>query len=940
MLLERETELDLAEGFLDRLVRGRGGIVVLEGPAGIGKTALLDEVAARGTTRGAEVLRSRAGQIDAGFSFGVVRQLLEPRVRAATGAERKTLLGGNAEYALPALGMAAGDAEGDAGSRALDGLYWLAANLAGRGPLLLCVDDAHWADRSSLRWLLYIAPRIVDLPLGVVLTTRPSEPGAEQDLLDGITLDDATTVVTPQPLSAPAVGVLIGTSLADDVAPEFEVAVHHSTGGNPLLARELLGELAAEGAAPTAERAERLDGFGVEAVARNVRRRLHALGPQAEEVARAVAVVGDGATVVEIAALCEVDEATVREAAIDLAATDLLRAEAPLAFVHPLVRAAVYEEMAAVRREQTHRRVAELRGGRADAEQVAVHLLQVEPRSDPAVLDALRAAAAEAEGRGAPDAAVTFLHRALAEPPQAGEVRATVLVELGVAEIKAWVDGFDDHLSAAIAEIDDVEAAAQIAIGLGAALTFLGEAERAFEVLERALTTVDASSPSRPRLEAELLVIGHGYPPLRPRVTELAERRLEELARGEPVDALLQGALSPWLLNQGAPDECVRAAEAAIADERLFAAPMDSGVLPMVGYMLLGAGRLSRADAVFAAAIAAARPRGELPMLAATSAFRSETLFRKGELVEAEAEASFAWEHAIGDAATGEAGLMVQVFGTGLFVNVLVARGKLEQAQSCLDRLPAELPARVEMLLPARAELRLAQGRTEEAIADLRATGELLGEEFFKAVQNWRARLAVALASNGEHEEAQDLAAAELTQARRWGVPPALGVALTAAGTVAGDEDGVILLEEAVATLAATDGRLDHALALIELGALQRRLGSRVAAREPLRAGLDLATRCGATAHADRAHAELVAAGARPRRDRRFLSGPESLTAGELRVATLAAEGLTDRAIAQRLFVTQAAVQFHLRNTFRKLDIRARGDLAAILEPAVGAAKP
>jgi DNA-binding CsgD family transcriptional regulator len=148
------------------------------------------------------------------------------------------------------------------------------------------------------------------------------------------------------------------------------------------------------------------------------------------------------------------------------------------------------------------------------------------------------------------------------------------------------------------------------------------------------------------------------------------------------------------------------------------------------------------------------------------------------------------------------------------------------------------------------------------------------------------------------------------------------------------------MLEQAVAVLEQTEGRLDHALALIELGALLRRSGSRGAAREPLRAGMDLAARYGATALADRAHAELVAAGARPRRDRRFLTGSESLTAGEFRVAALAAEGLTDRQIAQRLYVTQAAVQFHLRNTFRKLDIRARGDLARVLNLPVSETKP
>jgi DNA-binding CsgD family transcriptional regulator len=210
--------------------------------------------------------------------------------------------------------------------------------------------------------------------------------------------------------------------------------------------------------------------------------------------------------------------------------------------------------------------------------------------------------------------------------------------------------------------------------------------------------------------------------------------------------------------------------------------------------------------------------------------------------------------------------------------------------------------------------------------------GTLLGEEFPKAVQNWRTRLAVVLASAGEREEARELAVAELDQARRWEIPLAVGVAMAAAGVAEGGAEGVDLLEGAVVILARTEGRLDHAIALTELGALLRRNGARAVAREPLRLGMDLAARCGASGHADRAHSELIAAGARPRRDRRFLTGPESLTAGELRVAELAAEGLTDRAVAQRLQVTQAAVRFHLRNTFRKLGIRARGELAAALD--------
>ncbi|MFP5388822.1 MAG: helix-turn-helix transcriptional regulator [Thermoleophilia bacterium] len=436
-----------------------------------------------------------------------------------------------------------------------------------------------------------------------------------------------------------------------------------------------------------------------------------------------------------------------------------------------------------------------------------------------------------------------------------------------------------------------------------------------------------------------MLAIARGYPQLRPRVADRVRGHLGRFERGEPVDAVMLGALSAWLLESPPVERTVQAMETALADNRLSTPGAHTIVLPLIGYTLLGAGRVTRAGEVFDATIDAARRRGELPILGVASALRSEVFYRQGEVVKAEGEARIAWEHAVGEGmakASRPVGLM---FAGAMAINALVARGELEEAQRWADRLPEPLPVRSEVFLSARAELRLAQGRTEEAITDLRTVGALLGEEFHKPVQNWRARLAVVLASTGAREEARALATAELEQAQLWEAPLAIGVALTAAGMVEGGADGVTMLEEAVEVLEQTEGRLDYALAMIELGALLRRSGSRVAAREPLRAGMDLAARCGATAYADRAHAELVTAGARPRRDRRFLTGPESLTAGELRVATLAAEGLTDRVIAQRLYVTQAAVQFHLRNTFRKLGIRARGDLAAALDPPSGEAK-
>jgi DNA-binding CsgD family transcriptional regulator len=199
------------------------------------------------------------------------------------------------------------------------------------------------------------------------------------------------------------------------------------------------------------------------------------------------------------------------------------------------------------------------------------------------------------------------------------------------------------------------------------------------------------------------------------------------------------------------------------------------------------------------------------------------------------------------------------------------------------------------------------------------------------ACSGWRSPAALALAALDRRPEAREVAEAELSAARYFAIPDAEGVALRTLGLVAAGAEGLEALRTSMAVLERAEGRLEHARSVLELGAALRRGGDRVEARDVLREALDAAARIGATGLADRAHEELVAAGARPRRDRRLLSGRESLTASEDRVASLAAEGLTNREIAQRQFVTVKAVQWHLRNVYRKLDIGSREELSEAL---------
>ena len=189
-----------------------------------------------------------------------------------------------------------------------------------------------------------------------------------------------------------------------------------------------------------------------------------------------------------------------------------------------------------------------------------------------------------------------------------------------------------------------------------------------------------------------------------------------------------------------------------------------------------------------------------------------------------------------------------------------------------------------------------------------------------------------ALAAAGDGEEARRLADQELGLARTFEARAPLGISARVRGLVESGAADLVLLQKAVAVLRGSGAVLEHARALVDLGAALRRDGRRSDSIVSLREGLNLAHRCGASALAVRAREELVTAGARPRRD--ALRGRDALTASELRTAQLAAEGRTNREIAQALFVSLRTVETHLTHTYQKLGIHSRDELAGALAPS------
>ena len=422
-LYEREDELARVDALVTAACAGRGGVLLIAGPAGIGKTVLLEAARERASQAGMRVLAARGGELETGFSFGVVRQLFEPLLVGASAAEREALLAGAARRALLALedfrdqaGAMPLEAESEPPFAVMHGLYWLAVNASAAGPLLVAVDDLHWADQASLRFVLYLADRLAGLPVALALSWRVAETGDGPDRLARLEQIAGGGVVSLTPLSLSGVRTLLTQEFGTAPAEAFAEACHAVTGGNAFLLRELIQQLRADAIGPGEEVSAQVAALGPRSVARAVALRVARLGPAAGELARAAAVLGDGAQLRHAAALAGVGLADAAAAADGLAGIGVFEPGTPLRFVHPIVRTAVHEDIPQAGRGLRHAEAARLlaaEGGDLDA--VCAHLLVCEPAGSAEVVERLRAAAARAVGRGAPESAAAYLRRALAE---------------------------------------------------------------------------------------------------------------------------------------------------------------------------------------------------------------------------------------------------------------------------------------------------------------------------------------------------------------------------------------------------------------------------------------------------------------------------------------------------------------------------------------------
>ncbi|HSC74021.1 MAG TPA: AAA family ATPase [Gaiellaceae bacterium] len=919
-LLERERELEVIQAAVAAAAEGTAGLVLVEGPAGIGKSRLLAEARALGDDYDLAVRSARGGELERDFPFGVVRQLFETQL--ATESERGRLLSGAAQGAAPVFGEGVGDADAPSeGMLArLHGLYWLTVNLSSERPLLLAVDDLHWCDGASLRFLAYLARRVEDLPVVLVASMRSSEADANQEILEDLMSEPHAQVLLPGPLTAAAAAQVVRERLGDGVAPAFAQACHASTGGNPLLLNELLKALVAEGVTPDARHVDVVTELGPRAASRAVLLRLARLSPEAVQVARAIAVLGDGAEFEAVAGLAELNALSVAAATRELVQAEILRPEPPLGFVHGLVQAAVYHDLAPGERELYHERAVTLLVALgASKQQVAAHTLVIPPQGRAWIVSILADAAAVAVARGDLDAARSLLERALAEPPEPA-LQRSLLLELGRVEGMTSLPAAAQHLHSAYELAEDPATRGFAADQLARTLVFLGAPdESAALAREAALELPPEHADLARRLEAvALFSLVFGAEPQGDERDRFAAARDVDVALGVGARSLAAVAAWDWAQRAGPAERVCALARAALEGGELLAA---DGLMPMVATMPLVLADLDEALDSWDAQRAEAHRKGSLMRVGGVHLWSGYTQYLRGDLVEAESELRSAQETIRAWGMPAEGGWVPP-----LLAEVLVERGAHEEAHGLLDNV-GDAPPRSDhaiLLDCARLRLLLVDGRPDEALAYEPHADWKRHPRFAP----WLSLKAEALERVGRHGEAVALAEEEVELARAWGSPGTVGRSLRVLGTIL-HTDGIVQLEEACGLLEHAPARLEYAKALAALGVALRHVRKPTEAREPLRRALELGDSCGAQPLVDAVRSEIYATGARPRTT--ALAGVLALTASERRVADLAAGGQTNRDIAQTLYITPKTVEVHLSSAYRKLGIASRRDLARAL---------
>ncbi|MEI5133321.1 AAA family ATPase [Streptomyces libani] len=923
MLLDREVELDLAATALGS---GRGALVLVTGPLGVGKSALLDGIGALRAARGALHLRVNAAPMERDFPLGAARQLLEPALRHASPEAMARWTAGSASHARSAL-----DACRPAGAvpaqPVLDSLTALIENMARDQPVLLLVDELQWADLATLQWLRHLSGRLAGLPVLLVCAVREGDDLAGHPAVQGV-IEHATHILRPGNLAWQDTHALIHRYHGEAADGVFAAACHRATGGNPLILNCLLADAAHRDLQPVADNAEAAAALRPAALQHRLLLRLDAQAEQVRRIARAMAVLGDDMNPELLSKLAEVDSTGRDHALRKLTDLGLTTGEQHPRYVHALVQEAVAEGIPLEERTAMHALAAELlhRSGRPP-EQVARHLMALTAPTYTWATEVLRAAARAAQGRGAPEVAARYLRRALMGSSPDAE-RAELLVDLATSERSFAPYTSVRHIAQAVLLCDGPVRRAQAVVRL-APSAFSSTLLPVHELLQEA---ADALGPEDrlhgPERELALRLEARIRQSTLPDPEKLAGSVARLVALGpEPKTGtvaereLLAPLIGAATFSNALPaHEVAQLAKRVLEREPALPAHVHT-TMPLVVASLVAADAVeelsSWLDAVQQNAVGR-QTRVEQALIGTEQALVS---LARGRLTVAKKQALAAFELA------GAKHEEVFTLSSMTLATCAILTGDHQLA----DRLLAikyraeEEPYVWSGLAMLKGQSAARKGDLDSALGYFLDAGRRLEQCGWHnpALLPWASAAAFLHLHLGEREQARELSALEVEWARAWGAPGPLGRALRVYSHMVEGPGSTDVLREAVDVLQLSANRFELCQALLDLG---ERLGPAEAhGRAALRRAYAEAVECDTPWLARRAEELLAEAPPDPE------SARGQLTPAERKVAELATSGMTNQKIANELNITCRAVEKHLTNCYRKMSIPGRVHLSAAL---------
>ncbi len=927
LLLERDRQLEQLTAGLNDADSGIGRVALIEGPAGIGKTRLMQAACEKALVSGFTVRVARATELDREYPLGLVRQIFEPLLAALAPDERAAYLTGAAAGAEAVFDPSAhDDLPPDPGFGRLHALYWLTANLADESPLLLAFDDLQWGDPASRRFVSFLAARLDGLRVFLLVTSRPGEPGTPEEIPRELSSGPDLVRVMPLPLSSGAVATAVRAEIGEHVTDDLCLACAKTSGGNPFYLSQLLMALPAH--MPEEGGDEDLRSLQPHRIGKVVLARVAECGQHALDVARAITVLGDNAEPADLSTLTGLDVRAVGESSCLLEEASILDQVQPARFAHPVIRAVVARSIPLEDLSSAHLRAARLALRRGSVDGAAAHLVLVSPGEESWISESLLDAARQTLGRGEPDLARVFLRRALEEGSLEPALEYSIRLEQGRLDLTAGRPEAIDRLrevwmNAPLAELRGL-AACELAMALAVN-------KRGGEMVEVARAALEEFGGQESLITQRLhgiLLVGACHTIETRRLTREAAAQAARLAEPGGPPVLLAHAALERAFAEGKVALASTLAEDALRNGLVGIAGLEAPAPYLALLIRMAQDRYRDAEVLAAEMLQMGQGRGSSVAIAIASAFRALARVGSGDLLGAEADARMAIEFSPPHNQARPLGAAAGITGA-------LARGRLEQAAEFDQAFdPAAMESGVFVAQPfmqARGELALARGdflEVERIAGDLASWEAGFGFRPEAWVQ-WRPLAAAAVASKGRREEARSMLEEAIEHARAQGSRRTLSRALLAHARVA-DDTPIEELEESVTVLEGLEMPFDTAKAKIALGKAKREAGDGEGARVDLASGLELAAACCADGLVADASEELVAAGARPRRV--AISGAAALTPAERRVAELAAAGNSNPEIAQALFVTRKTVETHMGSIFRKLDISSRFALASRLE--------